>query len=329
MARALTRCPDRPARGGRLSVGCPPEEVASLVGWHWSVSQGCEMLMRSLPRLRRVIVPVIAGLIAGLGIALAPASSASASDGSESKTEVRIAARVLAGGNKEFAIQVRPAGGVWEGRQLPPARFVLANVTVARWVASTPLALDTHAGAKVDDKEATATARILARRLEDGRTEVALQMRRGGEEWGHLQLPCQRFLPVQAPPGRWFATSPSIVPGKATESPSGIRQSSRPTPPGIVPMFGICENEEQEWLRAVRDEEGGGGAIAQTLVGRDDRRRVVGCRGRPRLPGPGAGNRVRMGRSETGGVGASEACRHGHWDIARIGARGGLAHCCA
>ncbi|MYD88150.1 MAG: hypothetical protein F4Y14_19470 [Acidobacteria bacterium] len=197
---------------------------------------------------------IVAGLITGIGIALALVSNASASDSPESRTEVRIAARVLPDEGKEFAIQVRPAGGAWEGRQLPSARLVPADATASRWVASTPLALDTHAGANGDDKDAPATVRILARRVEDGRTEVALQIRRGGEEWGDLQMPCQRFLPVQAPPSRWFVTSPLTVPGGATESPSGSRQSSRPTPRGIVPMFGVCENEEREWLRAVRED---------------------------------------------------------------------------
>ena len=209
-----------------------------------------DVVFGNLPRFHRVTVPIVAGcFVIGVGIALVPASNASASDSPCGGPEVRIAARVRADERKEFAIQSRPAGGAWGELQLPQARFVPADATATRWAASTSLALETLAEVNGDDREATTTLRILARRVEDGRIEVALQVMRGGEEWGDFQLPLQRFLPVQAPPGRWFVTAPLTL---ATETPSRDVQFPRPTLPSSVLIFGECENDEREWLRAFR-----------------------------------------------------------------------------
>ena len=53
--------------------------------------------------------------------------------------------------------------------------------------------------------------RILARHLEDGRFEVALQERNEAGEWGERILPTQRFVHAQSAPGRWLASSPVTV----------------------------------------------------------------------------------------------------------------------
>ncbi len=52
-----------------------------------------------------------------------------------------IAARRLAGGGVELALQQRHGGGEWGERILPQQRFVAADAPVGRWLASSPVAV--------------------------------------------------------------------------------------------------------------------------------------------------------------------------------------------
>ena len=52
--------------------------------------------------------------------------------------------------------------------------------------------------------------RIAAQRLEDGRTEFALQQRQG-DGWGELIAPRARFLPAEPPVDRWLFSTPVTV----------------------------------------------------------------------------------------------------------------------
>ena len=71
--------------------------------------------------------------------------------------------------------------------------------------------LVTTAGAPVE-----IDARIVARRLADGRTEFALQQRRSDGQWSDRQLPRGRFFPAGARPGRWLASTPlTLTPGSS------------------------------------------------------------------------------------------------------------------
>ena len=54
-------------------------------------------------------------------------------------------------------------------------------------------------------------ARIVARRLDGGRTEFALQRRRNSGEWDERQLPRARFFPAGARTGAWLASTPVVV----------------------------------------------------------------------------------------------------------------------
>ena len=56
----------------------------------------------------------------------------------------------------------------------------------------------THGGGEV---------RILAQKLADGRVEVALQELSEDGSWGERQLPERRFMPADAPTGRWLTSS--------------------------------------------------------------------------------------------------------------------------
>ena len=53
--------------------------------------------------------------------------------------------------------------------------------------------------------------RVAARRLDDGRTEFAIQERQAGGEWGERRLPRARFFPADASVDRWLASSPLVV----------------------------------------------------------------------------------------------------------------------
>ena len=70
--------------------------------------------------------------------------------------------------------------------------FVLGGVAVGGVFAAT------HGGGEV---------RIAAQKLADGRVEVALQQLSEDGSWGERQLPSSRFLPADAPTGRWLTSS--------------------------------------------------------------------------------------------------------------------------
>lgn len=53
--------------------------------------------------------------------------------------------------------------------------------------------------------------RVAAQRLDDGRTEFAIQERQAGGEWGERRLPRARFFPADASADRWLASSPLVV----------------------------------------------------------------------------------------------------------------------
>ena len=57
------------------------------------------------------------------------------------QTQARIAARRVASGQVEFALQQRGGDGDWGGRLLPRQRFFSLGTRVGRWLVSTPLTL--------------------------------------------------------------------------------------------------------------------------------------------------------------------------------------------
>ena len=122
----------------------------------------------------------------------------------DGEIDVRVAAQRLADGRTEFALQERREGEEWSERRLPRSRFFPVDASVGRWLASSPLAVGLPG---VGEIEVRVTTQLLA----DGRMEFALQERREGEEWGERRLPDSRFLPAEAPAGRWLASSPLAV----------------------------------------------------------------------------------------------------------------------
>jgi len=69
----------------------------------------------------------------------------------------------------------------------------------------------------------TATVRIVARLLGDGRVEFGLQQRWGdADAWSDRLLPARRLVPVDADVGRWLGSSPLTLQGTGGEMMSGI-----------------------------------------------------------------------------------------------------------
>ena len=116
--------------------------------------------------------------------------------------ELRIAARRLATGVVEFALQVRAEDGGWSERRLPRARFLPAGARAGRWLVSSALT--------VGEGEQRASVRIAARRVSGGRVEFALQAQSEDGTWGERRLPRARFLPARAALDRWLTSSPVL-----------------------------------------------------------------------------------------------------------------------
>ena len=124
------------------------------------------------------------------------------------EAEVRIAAQRLDDGRTEFALQQRGADGEWGARVLPARRFFPASPDLDRWLSSSPLTVRTVGAG--EDSEGTAV-RLAARRLDDGRTEFALQVRGTDGEWGARVLPTRRFFPGTVRVGRWLVSTSLTV----------------------------------------------------------------------------------------------------------------------
>ena len=138
------------------------------------------------------------------------------------EAQVRITAQLLPGGQIEFALQQHDADGSWGDRLLPRARFFPATATVSRWLWSSPLTLD-----------ADIEVRIAARRIADGRVEIALQMREE-ESWSDRLLPRARFFPATATVSRWLTSGALTVPPTCQQGPA--------VPAGQSNLVGDCEN---------------------------------------------------------------------------------------
>ena len=80
--------------------------------------------------------------------------------------------------------------------------------------------------------ETTAEVRIVARRLDDGRTEFALQTR-DGDEWGERILPARRYFPADPGHSRWLHSSAIPITLEAPE-PTTPTATTTPTPSAAV-----------------------------------------------------------------------------------------------
>ena len=65
----------------------------------------------------------------------------------------------------------------------------------------------------VHSQSSEVEVRVAAQRLDDGRTEFALQERQADGAWGERRLPRSRFFPASATVDRWLASSALSVAG--------------------------------------------------------------------------------------------------------------------
>ena len=121
--------------------------------------------------------------------------------------EVRIAARPVANGRVEFALQVRAADESWGELIQPRLRFLPAGAEVGRWLASNPM--------DVGEGESARSVRIAAQRRADGSVVFALQIRAEDDGWRQRLLPQARVLPADAVVDRWLRSTPLTVGGSA------------------------------------------------------------------------------------------------------------------
>ena len=74
------------------------------------------------------------------------------------------------------------------------------------------------APAAAQDNQNDTTARIVARKINDGRIEFGLQVSQGTGSWSEPQLPARRFFPANAQEGRWLTSSPLTLTSRATQT---------------------------------------------------------------------------------------------------------------
>ena len=154
--------------------------------------------------------------------------------------EVRVATQLLSDGRMEFAVQERREGEEWGERRLPQLRFFPANAELDRWLASSPLGVSTAATGGLQ-------VRVSAQRLDDGRTQFALQEREVEGEWGPRRLPRSRFFPAGAALDRWLASSPLTVTLSVQDPPPDVPTPAAPAAAVVVP-FALPDFVNGRWL---------------------------------------------------------------------------------
>ena len=154
-------------------------------------------------------VLVVATALAATLIAVSPAGVEGQEGSDAGDVQVRIVARRVVGERVEFGLQQREADGDWGARLLPRQRFFPLGTSEGRWLVSTPLSLS----------DTALEARIVARRVANGRVEFGLQQREPSRSWGQRLLPQSRLFPVNTTVGRWLVSSPLALAVGATEVP--------------------------------------------------------------------------------------------------------------
>ena len=157
--------------------------------------------------------------------------------------EVRIAAQRLADGRTEFALQQLETDRTWGERLLPRGRYFPAHGSVGRWLNSTPLTLDEAATAlQAGGGQQSAVVRIIARLLDDGRIEFALQQQIGSGQWGDRQLPRSRFFSANPRVARWLTSSTlSVATTREESAESSTQEVTEPSPSAGQPESSTTE----------------------------------------------------------------------------------------
>ena len=134
--------------------------------------------------------------------------------------------------------------------KLTSARLVAAGVAV---LLTLLVGGDAHAALV---PVGTTEVRITAQRLDDGRTEFALQERRADGGWGERLLPRLRFAPASATVGRWLSSSELTVRAPGTDS--GARAELRI----------VAQRIDDDRLEFALQERGAGGIWGERVLPR-------------------------------------------------------------
>ena len=138
---------------------------------------------------------------------------------------VRIAAKRLADGWVEFATETSYTTGGWSDLTYPREHQLPPTAAAGRWYASTSYSHYRHLRNSPDD---IINLGVAARRLNDGRIEFAVRpmvresvwdegQRVSEAVWGERLRTRRRYLPADAPVGRWRYTSAFLLPSTTTE----------------------------------------------------------------------------------------------------------------
>ena len=201
---------------------------------------------RSLGRSGRLSLAVLvaATALAATLVAISPAGVEGQEGSDAGDVQVRIVARRVVSERVEFGLQQRESDGGWGARLLPRQRFFPLRTSEGRWLVSTPLSLS----------DTALEARIVARRVANGRVEFGLQQREPSGGWQPRLLPQSRLFPVNTTVGRWLVSSPLTLAVGATEVPPPMIEDidappeeqpsdppSEPTPPTTQPQTDLVE----------------------------------------------------------------------------------------
>ena len=90
---------------------------------------------------------------------------------------------------------------------------------------------------------------VAVQRLDDGRIEVAVQVRQTDGSWGERQLPERRFVPVDAPVGRWLTSSAvqTAGPNCGSSTRGEVRIAVRPLNGGRVEIAVQARQSDGSW----------------------------------------------------------------------------------
>ena len=91
--------------------------------------------------------------------------------------------------------------------------------------------------------------RVAVQRLDDGRIEVAVQVRQTDGSWGERELPEHRFVPADAPIGRWLTSSAvqTAGPNCGSSTRGEVRIAVRPLNGGRIEIAVQARQSDGSW----------------------------------------------------------------------------------
>ncbi|MCY4619284.1 MAG: ABC transporter substrate-binding protein [Chloroflexi bacterium] len=149
-----------------------------------------------------------------------------------------------------------------EFNRVRPVILAMAGLMVlvsAIWAIWQVVDAEGHSNSSSDGSDKSGDVRITVRKLDDGRTEVALQ-RREVDGWSDQVLPDARFLPVDADIERWYRSSP--LPAIETALGPGPLKIAM-----LQTIHGSPVERRQAFKLAIADINRAGGVFGRPVIG--------------------------------------------------------------